>query len=37
MSDDALRIEHLEVSYRVGRRERKVVSDVSLAIRRGES
>jgi peptide/nickel transport system ATP-binding protein len=34
---DALRIEHLEVSYRVGRRERKVVSDVSLAIRRGES
>jgi peptide/nickel transport system ATP-binding protein len=34
---DALRIEHLEVSYRVGRRERKVVSDVNLAIRRGES
>lgn len=34
---DALRIEHLEVCYRVGRRERKVVSDVSLAIRRGES
>jgi len=34
---DALRIEHLEVSYRVGRHERKVVSDVSLAIRRGES
>jgi peptide/nickel transport system ATP-binding protein len=34
---DALRIEHLEVSFRVGRRERKVVSDVSFAIRRGES
>jgi peptide/nickel transport system ATP-binding protein len=34
---DALRIEHLEVSYRVGRRERQVVSDVNLAIRRGES
>ena len=37
MSTDALRVEHLDVSYRVGRRERKVVSDVSLAIRRGES
>jgi len=35
--EDALRIEHLEVSFRVGRRERKVVSDVSFAIRRGES
>ena len=34
---DALRIEHLEVSFRVGQRERKVVSDVSFAIRRGES
>ena len=34
---EALRIEHLEVSFRVGRRERKVVSDVSFAIRRGES
>ena len=34
---EALRIEHLEVSYRVARRERKVVSDVSFAIRRGES
>jgi peptide/nickel transport system ATP-binding protein len=34
---DALRVEHLEVSYRVGRRERRVVSDVSFAIRRGES
>jgi peptide/nickel transport system ATP-binding protein len=34
---EALRIEHLEVSFRVGRSERKVVSDVSFAIRRGES
>ena len=34
---EALRIEHLEVSFRVGRRERKVVSDVSFAIRRGEA
>jgi peptide/nickel transport system ATP-binding protein len=34
---EALRIEHLEVSFRVGQRERKVVSDVSFAIRRGES
>jgi peptide/nickel transport system ATP-binding protein len=34
---EALRIEHLEVSFSVGRRERKVVSDVSFAIRRGES
>jgi peptide/nickel transport system ATP-binding protein len=34
---DALRIEHLEVSFRVGQHERKVVSDVSFAIRRGES
>jgi peptide/nickel transport system ATP-binding protein len=34
---DALRVEHLEVSFRVGRRERKVVSDVSFTIRRGES
>jgi peptide/nickel transport system ATP-binding protein len=34
---EALRIEHLEVSYRVGRRERKVVSDVSFSIRPGES
>jgi peptide/nickel transport system ATP-binding protein len=34
---DALRIEHLEVSFRVGLGERKVVSDVSFAIRRGES
>ena len=34
---DALRIEHLEVSFRVGQRERKVVSGVSFAIPRGES
>ena len=34
---DALRIEHLEVSYRVGRRDRRALSDVSLAIRAGES
>jgi peptide/nickel transport system ATP-binding protein len=36
-SSDALRIEHLDVVYRVGRRERRVLSDLSLAIRRGES
>jgi peptide/nickel transport system ATP-binding protein len=34
---DALRIEQLDVAYRVGRRERRVLSDLSLAIRRGES
>jgi peptide/nickel transport system ATP-binding protein len=34
---EALRVEHLEVSFRVGRRERKVVSDVSFTIRRGEA
>ena len=34
---DALRVEHLEVSFKVGQRERKVVSDVSFAIRPGES
>jgi peptide/nickel transport system ATP-binding protein len=34
---EALRVEHLEVSFRVGQRERKVVSDVSFSIRRGES
>ncbi len=34
---DALRIEHLDVAYRVGRGERRVLSDLSLAIRRGES
>lgn len=35
--DDALRFENLSVSYRTGRRERQVLSGVSLAIRRGES
>jgi peptide/nickel transport system ATP-binding protein len=34
---DALRIEHLDVAYRVGRRERRVLSDLSLTIRPGES
>ena len=34
---DALRIENLEVVYRVGHRERRVITDVSLAIRPGES
>ena len=34
---DALRIEHLEVVYRVGHRERRVITDLSLAIRPGES
>ena len=34
---DALRIEHLDVAYRVGRRERRVLTDLSLTIRRGES
>ncbi len=34
---DALRIEHLDVLYRVGRRERRVLTDLCLAIRRGES
>ncbi len=34
---DALRIENLEVVYRVGHRERRVVTDLSLAIRPGES
>ncbi len=36
-SVDALRIEHLEVIYRVGHRERRVITDLSLAIRPGES
>ncbi|HTV97014.1 MAG TPA: ABC transporter ATP-binding protein [Steroidobacteraceae bacterium] len=36
-ADHALRIEHLEVAFRIGRRERRVLSDLSLAIRRGES
>ncbi len=34
---DALRIEHLDVLYRVGRRERRVLTDLCLTIRRGES
>jgi peptide/nickel transport system ATP-binding protein len=34
---DALRIEHLEVTYRVGRRERRVLTDLSLGIGPGES
>jgi peptide/nickel transport system ATP-binding protein len=36
-SNDALRLEALEVTFRTGLRERRVLSDVSLAIRRGES
>ena len=36
-SADALRIEHLDVIYRVGRRERRILSDLCLTIRRGES
>jgi peptide/nickel transport system ATP-binding protein len=35
--EDALRIEHLEVVYRVGRSERRVLRDLSLTIRPGES
>ncbi len=34
---DALCIEHLDVAYRVGRRERRVLTDLSLTIRRGEA
>jgi peptide/nickel transport system ATP-binding protein len=34
---DALRIEQLDVVYRVGARERRVVTNLSLAIRPGES
>ena len=34
---EALRIEHLDVRFRVGRRERRVLTDLSLNIRRGES
>ena len=34
---DALRFEHLDVVYRSGRRERRVLSDLNLSIRRGES
>jgi peptide/nickel transport system ATP-binding protein len=33
----ALRIEHLEVIYRVGARARRVISDLTLTIRPGES
>jgi peptide/nickel transport system ATP-binding protein len=36
-TDDALRFEDVSVTYRSGRRERRVLSGVSLAIRRGES
>jgi peptide/nickel transport system ATP-binding protein len=34
---DALRFEDVSVTYRMGRRERRVLSGISLAIRRGES
>jgi peptide/nickel transport system ATP-binding protein len=34
---DALAIEHLDVSYRVGRGERRVLTDLSLRIGRGEA
>jgi peptide/nickel transport system ATP-binding protein len=37
MTQDALKVEHLDVVYRVGRRERRVLTDLSFAIRRGES
>jgi peptide/nickel transport system ATP-binding protein len=33
----ALKVEHLDVVYRVGRQERRVLSDLSFTIRRGES
>jgi peptide/nickel transport system ATP-binding protein len=36
-SGDALRLEHLNVVYRTGRRERPVLIDLSLRIARGES
>ena len=36
-SADALRMEHLDVVYRTGLRERRVLSDLSLTIRRGEA
>jgi peptide/nickel transport system ATP-binding protein len=36
-SSDALRLEALEVTFRTGRGERRVLTDVSLAIPRGES
>ena len=34
---DALKVEHLDVVYRVGRQERRVLTDLSFTIRRGES
>jgi peptide/nickel transport system ATP-binding protein len=34
---DALKVEHLDVVYRVGRHERRVLSDLSFTIARGES
>jgi peptide/nickel transport system ATP-binding protein len=34
---DALKVEHLDVVYRVGRHERRVLTDLSFTIRRGES
>jgi peptide/nickel transport system ATP-binding protein len=36
-AEDALRFEDVSVTYRTGRRERRVLTRVSLAIRRGES
>lgn len=33
---DTLRIEHVDVVYRTGRHERRVLADLSLTIRRGE-
>jgi peptide/nickel transport system ATP-binding protein len=34
---DALAIDHLDVAYQVGGRDRRVLSDLSLTIRRGEA
>jgi peptide/nickel transport system ATP-binding protein len=34
---DALKVEHLDVVYRVGRQERRVLTDLSFTIGRGES
>ena len=36
-ADAALRFERVSVTYRVGARERRVLTDISLSIRRGES
>jgi len=36
-ADEALRLERLEVAYRLGAHERRVVSELSLCVRRGES